>query len=181
LDGVPNRRSGNVQSLDPEYTYISSKIHIILSCTHTLYSRRLWQDCFIKPPSLCSLLHSLFDVRQKPLSILISSRPWQREINYRQRDPACWPVFPGTASSQPLPFLFRAKCNNCFCSSAVHTDPVLPFLSTFPFFAGPSSLESESLLGSEDDGYGRDSTLTVGLVGVRGIVPRNVVGIEVAS
>jgi hypothetical protein len=31
-------------------------------------------------------------------------------------------------------------------------------------------LASESLLGGEDEGYGRDSTLTLGLIGVRGIL-----------
>ena len=57
-----------------------------------------------------------------------------------------------------------AKWKSCNCSSEVHTDPFIPFLDLGGVDVSEASLEIE------DEGNGVDSTLTAGLVGVRGML-----------
>jgi len=136
-----------------------------------VHTYRMYWSTMIPLFSLRSLLQNLFQERQNPLPALVSFRQGDSRKTYDQRHEAWFAVLPGTASPHPLPFLLIAKCNSCFCSSAVHT-PFGPFLLTFIllFPDEPVSLQLESLLGGEDEGYGRDSTLAVGLGGVRGIL-----------
>lgn len=81
-------------------------------------------------------------------------------------------VFPGTASPHPLPFLFKAKCSSCFCSSPVQADPLVPFLLAFNFWSLTSSLVSEPPLTGEEEEYGvlASQVTAVDLVGVLGML-----------